>query len=192
MKLFIDTCSDEIILALINKDIVDVHKETNDTDLSTRIMSLVDDLFKKNNLKPTDIKKIFIVNGPGSFTGIRVGVTIAKMMGFCLNIPLIKISKLEVLSSSKEGYSMPIIDARRGFVFGAIYKDLEAVVLDKHILFDELKLLGDYPIVDNSKNINILKIINKHEDDMPINPHELIPNYLKKTEAEEVYDSKNN
>ncbi len=192
MSFFIDTCSDDIILALIKDDIIDIKREKNDQDLSTRIMTLVDNLFKKNNIKPIDLKKIYVVNGPGSFTGIRVGVTIAKTMGYCLNIPLIKISKLELLSSSIEGYSMPIIDARRGYVFGAIYNDLNPVIEDKHILLEELKQQGNYQIIEDSKNIDILKVINKHKNDIPVNPHELNPNYLKRTEAEEVYDKKNN
>ncbi len=192
MSFYIDTCADEIILALVKNKIVDIYREKNDTDLSTRIMSLIDNLFKKNNITPNDITKIYIVNGPGSFTGIRVGVTIAKLMGFCLNIPLIKISKLEVLSSACEGYSIPVIDARRGYVFGAVYNNLEMIYSDRHILIDELKELYNYPIIETSTNIDILKVIKKHENDMPITSHELNPNYLKRTEAEENYDSKNN
>ncbi len=192
MIFLIDTCSDQIILSLIKDNkIIDIHQEENDTDLSTRIMSLVDDLFKKNNIAAKSIEKIFIVNGPGSFTGIRVGVTIAKILGLTLNIPLIPISKLELLSSSIEGYSMPIIDARRGYVFGAIYNNLEIVKEDSHILLEELKQAGDYKLVENSNEIDILKVINKHMNDNPVNPHELVPNYLKKTEAEQNYDKKN-
>lgn len=187
--LFIDTCNSFIISIVKNNEIIYINKDSSNTDTSSKVMPIIDEAFRNTNLNIKDIDKIFVVNGPGSFTGIRVGVTIAKTISYCLNIPLIKLSELELLATTPtSNYNVPVIDARRGYVYGAIYdKDLNIYFNESHILFEELKtkLPSDYNIVDNYDNIDLIKLIKKHENDNPINPHELKPNYLKNTEAEE-------
>ena len=187
--LFIDTCNAFIVSIIKNREILYINKDSSNIDTSSKIMPVIDDALKKTNLTINNIDKIFVVNGPGSFTGIRVGVTIAKTISYCLNIPLIKLSELELLATTPSNtYNVPIIDARRGYVYGAIYdKDLNIYYEETHILFEELKtkLPNNYNIVDNYDNIDLIKLISKHENDIPVNPHELKPNYLKNTEAEE-------
>lgn len=187
--LFIDTCNSFIISIVKNNEIIYINKDSSNTDTSSKVMPIIDEAFRNTNLNIKDIDKIFVVNGPGSFTGIRVGVTIAKTISYSLNIPLIKLSELELLATTPtSNYNVPVIDARRGYVYGAIYdKDLNIYFNESHILFEELKtkLPSDYNIVDNYDNIDLIKLIQKHENDNPINPHELKPNYLKNTEAEE-------
>lgn len=187
--LFIDTCNSFIISIIKNNEIIYINKDSSNTDTSSKVMPIIDEAFKFTNLTINDIDKIFVVNGPGSFTGIRVGVTIAKTIAYSLNIPLIKLSELELLATTPSNtYNMPIIDARRGYVYGTVYdKDLNIYIKESHILFDELKnkMCEKYNIVDNYDNIDLIKLINKHENDIPANPHELKPNYLKNTEAEE-------
>lgn len=186
--LFIDTCNSFIISIIKDNNIIYINKDLSNTDTSSKVMPIIDNAFKTTNLNIKDMDKIFVVNGPGSFTGIRVGVTIAKTIAYSLNIPLIKLSELELLATTKtDSYNMPIIDARRGYVYGAIYdKDLNVYYKESHILFEELKnKLSNYNIVDNYDNIDLIKLIKKHEFDTPVNPHELKPNYLKNTEAEE-------
>jgi tRNA threonylcarbamoyladenosine biosynthesis protein TsaB len=187
--LFIDTCNSFIISIIKDYKIIYINKDLSNTLTSNKVMPIIDEAFKTTNLKINDVDKIFVVNGPGSFTGIRVGVTIAKTISYCLNIPLIKLSELELLATSATNcYVMPIIDARRGYVYGAIYdKDLNIYFKESHILLDELKnkLSDNYNVVDNYDNIDLIKLIKKHENDETINPHELKPNYLKNTEAEE-------
>ena len=158
-------------------------------------MSVIDEAFAKTNMKVNDIDKIFVVNGPGSFTGIRVGVTVAKIIGYCLNIPIIPLSELELLATTKTNtkYNIPLLDARRGYVYGAIYdQDLNVYFNEEYILLSQLEkeYPKDYTIIDGvNMNVDLLKIIKKHEFDQPINPHSLKPNYLKKTEAEENLDA---
>lgn len=187
--LFIDTCNSFIMSIIRNNEIIYINKDSSNSDTSSKVMPIIDDAFKSTNLTINDIDKIFVVNGPGSFTGIRVGVTIAKIISYSLNIPLIKLSELELLATTKtDNYNVSVIDDRRGYVYGAIYdKDLNIYFNEAHILFDELKtkLPSNYNIVDNYDNIDLIKLIKKHENDIPINPHELKPNYLKNTEAEE-------
>lgn len=180
--LFIDT-SNNLIISIIKDDKI-IYNYTSDTiETSTIILKAIDDAFKETNLDAFKINKIFIVTGPGSFTGIRVGLDVAKIMGYLLNIPLIPLSELELMAT-KESLAAPIIDARRGYVYGALYDNLKPILSDRYILLSELKH-NNYTIVDNNKDCDILKIIKKHESDNPVNPHAIKPCYLKKTEAEE-------
>ena len=206
MILFIDTSTSYPIVSIIeNNNIKAMFNKKIDTDISVSIFSILDTMFKELNITPQDIKKIFIANGPGSFTGTRIGVTIAKVYGYSLNVDLIPVSTLEVLAGGvNKDYIVPVIDARRGFVYAGIYdKDLNKIVDDRYISLDKLKEeleVKDYVFVSYDDiagsikpKIDLIKVINKHEKDIPVNAHGLNPNYLKKTEAEEkLSDKKNN
>lgn len=188
--LFIDTANSFIISIIKDNKIIYYKSDVSNSDTSSKVIPILDEAFKSSNLTINNVDKIFVINGPGSFTGIRVGVTIAKTISYCLNIPLIVLSELELMASTNTNsdYVVPIIDARRGFVYGAIYdKNLDVYLKESHILLDELKekLPLNYEFILDSNNIDLIKLINKHEFDESINPHDLKPNYLKKTEAEE-------
>ena len=74
----------------------------------------------------------------------------------------------------------------RGYVYAGIYdNNLNVYLKDQYILSSNINYPENYTIIDNYDNIDLIKIIKKHEFDNPINPHDLKPNYLKKTEAEE-------
>ena len=190
--LFIDTCSNSLIIStIINNKIDYFFIDKNNNDTSSKVMKVINEAVPDIKI----IDKIFVVNGPGSFTGIRVGVTIAKTIGFCLNIPIIELSELELLATTNTDtkYNVALIDARRGYVYAGIYdKDLNCYLEDQHILLSDIKYPVDYTIINSYDNIDLLKIIKKHEFDEPINPHNLNPNYLKRTEAEEKLDDKRN
>lgn len=206
ISLFIDTSSSTTILALF-KDSVEVAcvQENNMHDVSSSIMSLLDNLLTDARIKLENINKIFVVNGPGSFTGLRIGLTIAKTLACSLKIPVIPISSLEVLASTEfvGDYIIPYIDARRGYVFSSIYDhNLDIVIKDQYIHINSLLsyLMCDksYQFVGReelgfkeriSPAVNIGQVISKHYNDNGVNPHTLVPNYLKKTEAEEKLNS---
>lgn len=199
--LFLDTSANRIVVAILEDEkILFYFEDSNDTKLSERIMPIINDAFLKSNLKPIDINTIFVVNGPGSFTGIRVGVTIAKTIAWALKIKVVPISELELMATTTftGDYIVPLIDARRDYVYAGMYDNtLTNIMKDSHILITDLmnKLPSDKNIVFTSyDNFNfetiktkydIIKVINKHVNDEGINPHKLNPNYLKLTEAEE-------
>ena len=196
--LFIDTSISFPTIHIIkdNEVLFTFHEEIK-TDMSSRILPIIDEGFKKLDISLNLIDKIFVVTGPGSFTGVRIGVTIAKTLAWALNKPLIPLSSLEYMATthSNKKYLVPMIDARRGNVFSGIYDvDLECVLGD--CLIDVETLLedknSDYELIsyDNIKNSikpipDVLKIVNKHLNAEGVNPHNLKPNYLKLTEAEE-------
>ena len=198
--LLIDTTTSNITVSITDVDkILFQHNENIVSDMSSKILPIIDSGLKKLNIKLNDIDKIFVVNGPGSFTGIRVGVTVAKTIAWALKKEIIPISSLELMATTytNKKYIVPMIDARRGNVFTGIYdKDLNLINLDKLVNLKEFTndLNDDYEFVsyddidlDNvvKPNVDILKIVGRHINDKGINPHNLNPNYLKLTEAEE-------
>ena len=195
--LFIDTSTLYLNIAIIiDKTIVFNHKEQVDKDMSSKIIPIIDKGFKECSLNIKDINKIFIVNGPGSFTGVRIGVAVAKTIAWALKIDLIPLSSLEFIAStvSDKKFLVPMIDARRGNVFAGIYnQQLNNIFPDGLISYEQLSKKIDESYEQISYHLensikpdgDVLKIINKHINDKSINPHLLNPKYLKLTEAEE-------
>lgn len=93
---------------------------------SVRVMPAIQTLMEECNIKPGDLSKIVVAEGPGSYTGVRIGVTIAKTMAWTLKIPLSGVSSLEVAASSAgryfDGYVSPFFDARRGQIYTGLYR----------------------------------------------------------------------
>ena len=201
--LYIDTSSDYLYSGIVIDDkLVSSIKKKYEKDLSKEALPKIIELFDEANITPKDLDKIIVVNGPGSFTGIRIGITIAKTIAWALNINITPISGLTAMaiSCNINTYKMPLIDARRGYVYGAIYdKDNNKVIEDSHIylqdLLDKSKDLSDVTVITNndldinikkeSYDPDILKIVKTFENSDGITPHLVNPIYLKKTEAEE-------
>lgn len=201
--LYIDTSSDYLYSGIVVDDkLVSSIKKKYEKDLSKEALPKIIELFDEANITPKDLDKIIVVNGPGSFTGIRIGITIAKTIAWALNINITPISGLTAMaiSSNTNTYKMPLIDARRGYVYGGIYdKDNNKVIEDSHIelkeLLDKSKELGEVTVITNNDihinltkekyNPDILKIVKHFETSDGVNPHLVNPIYLKKTEAEE-------
>lgn len=201
--LYIDTSSSYLYSAIVEDDkLLSEIKEEYGQNLSKVALPRIASMFEDNNISAKDIDKIIVVNGPGSFTGIRIGLTIAKTYAWSLNIPITSILSLEAmaLSSTNSTYHVPVINARRGYVFAAIYdKDYQEVLKPTHILItdlcEEVKKLDSYEIITKDEfeefestedyDPDILKIVNYYKDKDNKNPHGINPEYLKLTEAEE-------
>lgn len=196
-SLFINTSSFYMSLAILEDDKLLYKKEEEIlVDMASKIIPEIELSFNNVPFELKDINKIFVVNGPGSFTGVRVGVTVAKTIAWALKKDVIPLSSLELLATTsvENNHVISAIDARRGYVFAGVYdKDLNVIMPDKYVLKADLEdYLNDGTIVSYDKLdgasmpvIDIVKIVEKHKNDAPINPHALKPNYLKLTEAEE-------
>jgi len=125
--LSIDTSNYALGVALLDGTEVKGEYITNlKKNHSVRVMPAIEMLMKDCDLKPADLEKIVVAKGPGSYTGVRIGVTIAKTLAWTLNIPLVGVSSLEVLAASAgryfDGAISPLFDARRGQIYTGLYK----------------------------------------------------------------------
>lgn len=198
ISLFIDTALSYIRVALFKDDkLIDSINEKCEKNMSALFDSKVDELFKRNNLELNKVNKIYTVTGPGSFTGIRVGMTFSKVLAMALNLKITPISELQVLATTNtDKLKAPMIDARRGYVYAGVYdQDLNTFTEDKHILLEDFLNINkdvEYISYDSFEhisttlpNIDFEKIINRNKDKKQIEHEVLTPNYLKLTEAEE-------
>ena len=200
ISLFIDTCTSNLIIAILKeKEVIKKMVEVNNKNLSTDFTFFVDKILKESNIEIEQIEKIFVSIGPGSFTGIRIGLTFAKVLSWSLKIPVVPVSSLEVIVSGMEGEVLvPILNARRGYVYAGIYdNNMDNIMTDRYILLEELnQKLKSYSLVTyiscDDFDFSVVKptykienIIGKYYENSGVNPHSLVPCYLKKTEAEE-------
>lgn len=108
-------------------------KEDNSPGFShaEKLHLFIGDILKENNFSPNDLDAVAVSSGPGSYTGLRIGVASAKGLCFSLNIPLIAIDTLKALASKvkkKTGIIIPLLDARRMEVYTAGFSlDLDTI-----------------------------------------------------------------
>ena len=125
-SLLIDIHSNDMNVILYkDKILYDSFSKTYNNQSKMLIPSIVN-LLEKNRLSLNDLNEIIVVNGPGSFTGIRIGVTVAKTLSYSLNIPIKSISSLilKAISVNKEGdYSIAMPD-NKGFFIGEFENQL--------------------------------------------------------------------
>ncbi|WP_407406782.1 tRNA (adenosine(37)-N6)-threonylcarbamoyltransferase complex dimerization subunit type 1 TsaB [Peribacillus sp.] len=143
--LAIDTSNFTLGVALINGTQVIGEYTTNlKKNHSVRVMPAIESLLKDCDTSPKELTKIVVAQGPGSYTGVRIGVTIAKTLAWTLNVPLSAVSSLEVLAANGryfDGLVSPLFDARRGQVYTGLYEfdhgTLKTVTEDCNILSSE-------------------------------------------------------
>jgi tRNA threonylcarbamoyladenosine biosynthesis protein TsaB len=85
----------------------------------------IERLFKKTNLKPSELSAVSVSQGPGSYTGLRIGISAAKGFCFALNIPMISLDTMRILAESvsdKNCYIISAMDARRDEIYFSVFK----------------------------------------------------------------------
>ena len=203
--LFFDTSSDLLKVSFIkdNKIIFDKELHTKN-DHSSYLVPTIDEAFKSNNIDFKELDEIIVGNGPGSFTGTRISIAVAKTYAFSFNIPVYMISSLEELIYDNDGYDfyVPIIEEKKDNLYFSIFdKDKKRVMDDTYssteYMYKKLEELEgkillislsnkEYEKYDTIKaSINALNIMkNIDVNNEKVNPHLLKPNYIKKIEAE--------
>lgn len=117
-SLYIDTHNEDIVIALFTDEkLQKVKKITEKLDHSRLCMPTIISLLKECRLNVHQLSDIVVINGPGSFTGERLGVTIAKTFAYCLNIPIRTITSLEIclasINLSKDTYL--VLEEKNGY-----------------------------------------------------------------------------
>lgn len=197
ISLFIDTSLSNVsisilkdgkILSIINENIPNEHSK-----YATSYVKKALDLAKVDAL---DVEKIFVVNGPGSFTGVRIGVTIAKTYGYLINKGIIPVSSLKslALSCKHDSLVMSIIPANKSNYYVGIYNNKNTSIIDEmcvnkeqllelikqynpYIISNESNIIGEYNV--NKVNLDIEKIVDYYKDFDVVNYYAIVPNYLK-------------
>lgn len=108
-----------------------------------RLMPAIDFVLREANIEPYTLDQIAVAIGPGSYTGVRIGVSTAKSLAWALNIPIVGISSLEVIAYQGihfPSYICPFIDARRGMVYTGLFQDNKGALTNLH---EETNVLMD-------------------------------------------------
>ena len=112
---------------------------------SQTLMTMAEDLLKTCNFTPGDVTAVAVAAGPGSFTGVRIGVAAAKGFAWGGEIPCYGVSTLEAMAVSLgayEGFVVPVMDARRNQVYNALFRaeqgQLRRLTEDRAIALSEL------------------------------------------------------
>jgi tRNA threonylcarbamoyladenosine biosynthesis protein TsaB len=165
--LAIDTSNQSLGVALVRDNEIVGEIVTNIAkNHSVRLMPAIDYLMKELTITPEQLDMIAVAKGPGSYTGVRIGLTTAKTLAWSLNIPIVGVSSLEVLAFRarfSNSLICPFFDARRGLVYTGLYEAKE----DKLMLVEEEQntLLSDWLehlIATKKKVIFLSPDIDKH------------------------------
>lgn len=211
--LAISTSSNIASVALLDdNNIID---ELNICDAKTHsemLLPLIDELLNKHKISIANIDLIACDNGPGSFTGIRIGVATVKALAEAQNIPVISCSSLEGLAYNITGfdYICSLIDAKNNQVYSAIFDKNYNLISDyfaddiKNLLpifnkYENLMFVGDgskyinistkFDNTIHSKNIGICGY-KKYLQGLSTNADNLSVMYLRKSQAERQKNSK--
>lgn len=206
ISLFIDTSNSDVVMGLLENGRL-IEKETRSilNEHSKYAVSIIDEVLKKAKVSTNSVDEILVVNGPGSFTGIRIGLTISKVYAYLTKIKVILMSSLKCLALSKDkdnyDYILSIIDAKRGNCYIGLYdKDYNEVITEHFTNMDEVRdIRNKYKnilVVSNTDmegiskidRIDVEKIYNYYKDKDRVNPNMVLPNYLKLPQVLEKHD----
>jgi len=196
-RLFFDVSSSIMYVGYSRDDmLMDFSIRIATRDHAKYLVDRLDQVLKRNRVTLEDLDEIIIGIGPGSYTGLRIAVMVGKMLAYTKNVKLKTISSLFFMTSGYEGRVAALMDARRGYVFSAIYEDGKVILEDGYRKFTELSEDPQYQqartvFIDETNYEVNPKLIAKYAvlvEDI----HDLVPNYLRKTEAENQHDQKSN
>ena len=179
--LFIDT-HDKNVLMILYKDGKIINKENLETKNkhSEVAMPTIDKLLKDVNVDVSELGNVIVVNGPGSFTGVRIAVTIAKTIAYALSIPIRVIDALTILATgvNTDKKVVAIEDRNGAFVgiFDSNYNTLEPLQYMNKSMYTEFKENND---VNTLVDVDYEKVYEYVMTLKELNPHEVKPLYIK-------------
>lgn len=211
MKLLaFDTSNQALSLAILEDEHLLAQTTLNiKKNHSITLMPAIDFLMNSLDMKPTDLDRIVVAQGPGSYTGLRIAVATAKTLAHTLKIELVGVSSLLALVPEQvEGLVIPVMDARRNNVYAGFYQSGQAVRSEAHLpLAEVLEIAGAanqsvtfvgettafveqikdaLPQAAIQSTLPDASTIGRIGLDLPAQSiHDFVPNYLKRVEAEE-------
>lgn len=141
--LSITTATNHLSVALNDGDKIWEKNEEDHRNHSEHLDPLINELLKENDLTLKDIDRFAVAEGPGSYTGLRIGITTAKMFASILNKDLVGVSTLAALANgASDGLIVSELDARNKNFFAGVYRKtdgkLKNLVPDGHYHLDDL------------------------------------------------------
>lgn len=219
--LSIDTSTSSLSVCIMDDDeVIGEINLNNGLVHSTTLMPAIENLFTMLNFDKSELSHIAVTVGPGSFTGIRIGVATANAFSLALNIPVISVSSLDAMAMnfiSYEGTVITTIDAQRDTYYVGVYRARDSKIekiIENTIMTDEeleeyiqnckekVLLAGEKRELSSCDNVifanthdNYIKsscvaMLSKNVKDEDSTFAK--PVYMRKSQAEIVYDKKNN
>jgi len=187
MNLLIDTHLNDVIIILSeNGKIIREKKIFNEKQNSKLIMPTIKKILNKQN--PSSIS---VVNGPGSFTGVRLGVTSAKTFASSLNVPIKTITSLECLAVSTDvDEKIVAFSDNNGYYIGIFTSENELIGEYEYLTNSEFEQFSKKYKVYTDINVDYEKVLKYLETKSEINAHEVNPVYIKKLDVENDKNSK--
>lgn len=188
-QILFDSATGVLVMALAKDGrMIDYSIRIGKKDHAKYVVDRMDQMLKRKLLTINQIDEIIVGYGPGSYTGLRIAVMVAKMLAYTKQIKLRAVSSLYFLSSGIEEAVAPMIDARNGNVFAAIFGQSEMILEEGLYTTDYVREVAKahqvkpYFIDERHYEIDTKKIIEKSFEVKDV--HHFVPNYLRITEAE--------
>ncbi|MCI2154957.1 MAG: tRNA (adenosine(37)-N6)-threonylcarbamoyltransferase complex dimerization subunit type 1 TsaB [Solobacterium sp.] len=194
ITLCMDTSTQYLVIALIRDDqIVAKFQEKCWKKQSEELFPRLMDLMKEAGLEPEDIGQVVVSEGPGSYTGVRIAMTVAKVFCAMRNLPIATVGTLQ-LFAGMEPRARVVLDARGGRVYTAVYEygvlsgtveakpceEVKAEILEAETVIGDGSLVGrEDHIPDLAEKFLALKDQWKYAE----NVHLVKPEYLKSSES---------
>lgn len=186
--LFISTFDELITIGLLKDGkLIEKNEKISNRNHSVYTVPMIEEILKNNNINTNYLNEIIVINGPGSFTGVRIGVTIAKTLAYTLDIAIKTLTSLEAYAVSTESKinKLVAIPDLKGKYIGYFSKDNEIltdyIYLSNKEYNNYIKDKEQYIIKDNELDLEKIYLYLKNKDN--INPHLVNPIYIKGIEA---------
>ena len=181
--LYIDTHFKSLVLVLFKNDLIVSKIEIDSGKHSQYMIDSLKKILEENKITVNEIDSIIVINGPGSFTGVRIGIVVAKIIGFTKKVHVKVLSYLEALVLNYDS------DVNLGFrdkngVFIGEFDGNKKLKKDYYYLNNEEFLKYNKDIVLDEE-VDFYKVYAYMKDKNSINIHELKPLYVKKIEVEQ-------
>ncbi len=192
-RLILDTATDILFVGLMDEEKI-LYKNTLEgrNNHSEHLIKIVSEALSSNNLKVKDLDEIIVGLGPGSYTGSRVSLVVAKMFAFTHNIILKTVSSLDMAFSGhfvKDGLYALNLRAKKDYVYCNEIEVKNSLVIKKEednflLKEDFIKRLKEKDVIfleEKDIKFDLLIIVNKLKLETVENIHNLEPNYLRKS-----------
>ena len=189
LRLFLNTSNKYLYLCIMEDDNIvnEVLMEGNNNH-SEKLIDVLEEFLNNNQITVDDLDELYVGRGPGSYTGVRIACTVAKVLAYAKGIKLFSFSSLDLILSNELknlGIYQVVMDARRGNSFAKVVKvneqDIE-VLLDETFIENEVleNQYGEYKVInveDTKYQVDLLLKYNLIKEEKDV--HAFVPTYLR-------------